>query len=162
MIAPTGPWTLGTLIGFPVGLLILVALVVASVIFTPRGIAYLRTTESTGYDSRGEVKLILVLLNLAIVAAVVLIVASMYPFSAEYHQIRTVHGAVQEVGHRQISDGNSMSERYVLVIDGRPFGVDDTRASVVKPGDVVTLGCTREFEYSSEPGWACRWQGGAR
>lgn len=86
-------------------------------------------------------------------------VAAYYPFGSEWHSNYRVTGTVQETNKRLIADGDSMSERYVLNIDGKPFGVDDTRASLVKPGDKVTLICNKEWQYAAEAGWACRWGG---
>jgi hypothetical protein len=83
-----------------------------------------------------------------------------YPFKEDFHRYYKVHGTVQEVGHRQISNGDSgMSERYVLKINNTPFGVDDTRASLVKVGDTVDLKCKREYVFASVSGWACHWNG---
>ena len=80
-----------------------------------------------------------------------------WPWEAQYHQWRPVSGVVQQVSSRMIADGKAMSQRFVLVIDGQPYGVDDTRASLVKVGDTVSLMCTKEWVWASTPGDACRW-----
>lgn len=51
-----------------------------------------------------------------------------------------------------------MSTRYVVVIEGQPYGVDDTRAALLKVGDSVSLLCTKEFVWgSNNNGYACNW-----
>lgn len=86
--------------------------------------------------------------------------------SADYHAWNVKQGKVENVGKRLIASGDSgMSERYVFTIAGVPYGVDDTRASVVKPGDAVTLRCKKDYQWGvprEAHGWACRWNGAAR
>jgi hypothetical protein len=84
-----------------------------------------------------------------------------YPYDSEYHQWRSVSGEVQDVSSRLIGGNKTVSQRFVVKIDGHAFGVDDTRASLLKKGDTVSLRCKREWQYAAESGWACRW-GGAR
>lgn len=146
MISPSGPWTLGTLIGLPIALLV-VLLILGFAVFAfaddERGIAAGATAVALG-------------LVVAIASPI-----GMYPYSSEYHQWRTVHGKVEQVSSRLIAADKSMSQRFVVVIGGRPFAVDDTRASLLKAGDTVTLKCKREWQYAAESGWACRWGGAA-
>ena len=79
-------------------------------------------------------------------------------WSSDYLTFKPVHGTVQEIASRQIADGKAMSTRYVAVIDGQPYGIDDTRAALIKPGDTVSLNCTRQFVYGSQDnGYACNW-----
>lgn len=85
-------------------------------------------------------------------------VVAYWPFDMEFHRFYKVEGTVTDIGKRQIAqDGGGMSERYVFNFNGQLFGVDDTRAAVVKPGDRVTIKCKRDYVWNSESGWVCRW-----
>lgn len=150
---PLNTWTLGVLIGLPAAALILVASVA--------GLAYGHRWRKAGYsfpDFRDEMWPLMVV-GCPIVAALTLIVtaAALFPYEVQYHQFRDVSGVVTDVGHRQIADGKGMSERYVFVIDGARYGVDDTRASLVKIGDRVELSCIKTWEWAATPGDVCRW-----
>lgn len=139
-------WSLGVLIGLPVLALILVACLAATI----KGISVVRNGDGEGW--------LLVGLGVGLgLFAIVVAAFGYWPYKAEYHQWRTVQGVVQDVNKRLIAEDKSMSERYVFKIDGTPYGVDDTRASLVKPGDTVRLSCKREWQYASASGWACRW-----
>ena len=152
-ISESGPWSLGTLIGLPVG--ILLTLVGAFIIF--RLTAWIHLNPNAIEYSEVRV------LRLGVVAATIVAAAAtlggMYPYSSEYHQWRDVSGTVEAVDKRLVSAGEGMAERYVLTIDGQPFGVDDTRAATVSEGDDVNLRCKREWVYASTDGWGCRWHG---
>jgi len=79
-------------------------------------------------------------------------------FNGDYLAYHAVNGKVDAVASRMIADGKAMSTRYVFQIDGQEYGVDDTRAALVKPGDKVNLNCTKEFVWgSTNNGWACNW-----
>lgn len=79
-------------------------------------------------------------------------------FNGDYLTYHPVNGKVSAVASRMISDGKAMSTRYVFQINGQAYGVDDTRAALVKPGDTVNLNCTKEFVWgSTSNGWACNW-----
>lgn len=99
---------------------------------------------------------------IAIVAALALGfgLVAYYPFSSDFHKYYPVTGTVQTVDSRLIGNGDSgVSQRFVVVLkeSGQPFAVDDTRATLLKPGDPVSLRCKREFEFNSVPGWGCKW-----
>lgn len=143
-VAESGPWSLGTLIGLPAAAITFVALIA----FAVWGF---RSYYGDAFIGWGAVA----------VAVIVPIgtAAAMWPYDSEYHQWRAVTGAVERVDSRQIADGDGMSERYVFVIDGQPFSVDDTRAATVDKGDTVSLRCKREWQYAAASGWACRWSG---
>lgn len=140
-------WSLGTIIGLPVWGIILIALGVGLFL-----VASNRFDLSSG-DRRG----LLWILNFLFIGTVIFGSVVYWPFDAQYHRYWKVTGTVDNIGSRQISDGKSMSQRYVLDIGGQPFGVDDTRASLVKVGDKVTLLCKKEWQYSAKSGWACNW-----
>lgn len=83
----------------------------------------------------------------------------MWPWKHDYHFYVPVSGKVEQTNSRLISNGDKgVSQRFVVVINGKPYGVDDTRASLLKEGDFVKLRCKKEFDFgSSDQGWACKW-----
>ena len=153
-ISETGPWSLGTLIGLPLAVLTTITLVALGVILLRRSRTEFDRAEMIFFG----VGSLLAATALAICTASPL---GMWPYDSEYHQWREVSGTVERIESRQIADGNGMSERYVFVIAGQPFGIDDSRAAVAEEGDTVTLRCKREWQYASESGWGCRWGGKA-
>lgn len=83
---------------------------------------------------------------------------AMWPWKHDYHYYVPVSGKVTQTNSRFISTDSGVSQRYVVVINGQPYGVDDTRASLLKEGDFVKLRCKKEFDWgSSDQGWACKW-----
>lgn len=84
---------------------------------------------------------------------------AMWPWKHDYHYYVPVSGKVERVSNRFISNGDKgVSQRFVVVLNGKPYGIDDTRASLLKEGDPVKLHCKKEFDWgSSDNGWACKW-----
>lgn len=79
-------------------------------------------------------------------------------YNGDYMRYTAVNGTVTDVASRQVSNDNGMSTRYVFRINGQDYGVDDTRAALVKAGDTATLNCKKEFVWgSTNNGWACNW-----
>lgn len=79
-------------------------------------------------------------------------------YNGDYAAYKPVSGQVQDIASRQIANGSTMSTRYVFQINGQPYGVDDTRAALVKKGDAVKLNCVKEFVWgSTNNGYACNW-----
>lgn len=150
-ISESGPWTLGTLIWFPVGILITLAFAYA----TKR--LWRAWRDEDGCNDAVEFLVFTICAGVATVLAGLLTALSMWPYDSEFHQWRTVSGEVEQVESRLIADGDGMSERYVVTIEGRPFGVDDTRAALLSEGDEVSLRCKREWQYAADSGWGCRW-----
>ena len=154
-VAESGPWSLGTLIGLPIAIVVIVALLVG-------GLLLMRAARKKPDHFDAPAMWWSGLGGCAFAVAIAALTASplgMYPYDSEYHQWRDVTGTVERVESRQIADGDGMSERYVFVIDGQPFSVDDTRAAVANKGDTVSLRCKREWQYAAASGWACRWSG---
>lgn len=87
-----------------------------------------------------------------------------YPYDAEYHQWRGVQGEVTHIDKRLISAGDKgMSERFVVTIDGvGERGCDDTRCAGVDVGDVLTLVCKREWQFTGTDGYGCNYIGTTR
>lgn len=94
--------------------------------------------------------------------AIVIYLFCMWPLKHDYHFWVPVQGKVEKISSRLVSAGDKggSNQRFVVVIKGQPYGVDDTRAALLSVGDTVNLKCKREFEWgSSANGWACRWNG---
>jgi hypothetical protein len=89
--------------------------------------------------------------------------ASTWPFKYDYHHWVTKQGAVTQVSSRIISKDDEVSQRFVVVLaDGGTYGVDDTRAALLKSGDQVRLKCKKEYEWGTaeaSQGWGCKWAG---
>lgn len=82
----------------------------------------------------------------------------MVGYSSDYLAFKPVSGKVEQIASRQIADGKGMSQRFVFKINGQEYGVDDTRAALIKEGDAVNLNCTKQFVFgSTNNGYACNW-----
>ena len=152
-ISESGPWSLGTLIGLPLGVILLVAglvIIVRLTVWTHRHPDHRDTSDA------GMLRLGVVVATLVIAVG---LLVGMYPYSSEYHQWRDVSGTAESIDKRLVSAGEGMSERFVITIDGQPFGVDDTRAAAANEGDTVNLRCKKEWQYAASDGWGCRWHG---
>lgn len=138
-------YSLGTLIGLPC--FFIVTTIVLGVM-----VSGFRHAKSGGFY---------LVISATVVLAIMLplCIIQWWPFDMSYHRYYRVDGEVTAVASRQISDGRSMSQRFVVVVDGRKLGVDDTRAALLKVGDEVHLLCKREYVYASVSGWACEWNG---
>lgn len=80
----------------------------------------------------------------------------MYPYDSEYHTWRTKAGVVQSVSSRLMGD---QAEKFVVVLDdGQAYGIQDTRASLIKAGDTVVLRCKRAWQYAGTDGWDCAYK----
>lgn len=82
-----------------------------------------------------------------------------WPVQQQYHEYVPTTITVTQIGSRFIADGNNATSQRFVFLDsnGIPYAVDDTRASLVKTGDVVTLMCVREWQQNGVPGYACNW-----
>lgn len=91
--------------------------------------------------------------------ASVIYITSMWPFSWEYHEWRAVSGTVDQVSSRTMSDDNgNMVQRFVVRYgNGDERACDDTRCSLLKPGDQLSLTCKREWQWVGEHGWSCNY-----
>lgn len=91
----------------------------------------------------------------------VLTLLAMWPLEYPYHHWVEVRGQATDINRRIVSTGdNSISQRYVVLVRGQQYGVDDTRASLLKRGDNVSLRCKKEHQFMQPhdaDGWACRW-----
>lgn len=144
-------WSLGTLIGLPVTILLIVGFVALAL--------YLLLGDWRNRDDFSNDDGFVFGWISAVCAAIVAVtfVFCWWPFDNTFHRYYKVDGEVEAIASRQISDGKAMSTRYVVRLGGEDYGVDDTRASLLKVGDEVHLMCKKEWVYNSESGWACNW-----
>lgn len=137
----TGTWSLGVLVGLPAVDIVLLAVAIGAV-------------AAWRYE---DAEFIAVILGVTIVLVALGTVAAMWPLKAEYHRWEPKTGTVTEINRRLISDGDrSMNERIVVRYgDGQEYGCDDTRCSLLKRGDALTLMCKREYQWTGTPDWSC-------
>lgn len=94
--------------------------------------------------------------GVALVATVVIMAVTLFPYSADYHRLRPTAGVVQAVDTRFMA-----ASSYVVVTyqGGLTVRCDDSRCATVKAGQTLNLFCTKEFTYGATSGWGCRWGG---
>lgn len=85
----------------------------------------------------------------------------LFPFSSDYLSYHNESGTVTAISSRFLSSGSGSSatvnQRYAVNIAGKGiFGCDDTRCSVIKPGDRIVLSCEKEWQWHGTPGWVCQ------
>lgn len=89
--------------------------------------------------------------------AIILAVVA-FPYAGQYHRFVPVTGTVQHVSSRFLSGGSGgTDQKFAVVIGGQTYGVNDTRASSLHRGDVVTIMCERTWQWAGTPGWDCNW-----
>lgn len=155
-------WSLGVLVGLPVaGVVTLILLGLAALL-----LYVWRSTEPGGWSDRGLFAggfFTCLALALGVVIATGLL---MWPWHAEYHRWTTVTGEVRTVSSRFLASdtqGGGSTQRFVVDLAGvGQRSCDDTRCSLVKPGDRLTLSCKREWQYTGTPGWSCAYVDDAR
>lgn len=83
----------------------------------------------------------------------------MYPWKAEYHQYRPVAGTVERIDSRIAAGANDrgVQQKYVVTFTGnpQPYGVLDTRAAGVRPGDRLEIACVRRWQQAGTDGYDC-------
>lgn len=152
-------WSRGVLIGLPIAcVFVLAGLVGAALLFR-----YARRNQNA-YDSTDA----LMLGGVAAVAPVILLVGTawaMYPWQGEYHRWQDKSGTVAEVSSRLLSNSDNVNQKFVVRFEGGgEYGCNDTRCSLVKVGDDLTLSCKRAWQFSGRDGWDCNYverRGGA-
>lgn len=149
----------GLLIGLPLTILLAVGFVALGAVFSAK-------VKSADDFDKGMFKWLGRGAVAGAILTVVITAFSFWPYKHDYHFWVEKQGRVEKIGKRIISTGDSsISQRFVFTIAGRPYGVDDTRASLAQVGDYVKLACKREFEWGvpqSANGWACKWRRAVR
>lgn len=141
--------TLGLLIGLPVGILITVL---------SFGAAAWGAFLWDDYD-KGFVVVPGLLAGIVALAGTCI---ALWPWKHDYHYWVEKSGTVQAIGKRLVPAGDSgMQEKYVITLNGKPYGVTDTRAALLRVGDQANIVCKKAYEWgSTDHGWDCRWNGG--
>lgn len=149
----TTHWTLGVLIGLPIAGLITLACL--AIIGFGVFVAVMDGPWEEGAFFWGFGGVILAL-------TLVITGFTMWPWDARFHQWRPVTGVVEQTNTRLIADGKAVSQRIVLRIAGKPYGCDDTRCTLLQPGDRVALTCKPEYQYAGAAGEGCEFIGSSR
>lgn len=146
-------WHMGYIIGIPTLAFIVLVLLALTVY------AIFKYRDDNSYGDWGVGIFTGVLM---ILVAAGLLAGAAFPWSTEYHKYFHVQGEVEQVSSRLIPADKGVQQRFVVVVGGKPYGVDDTRASLVKPGQSIDLWCSKDWQYIGEPGWACDWGDGTQ
>jgi hypothetical protein len=148
---------------------ILFLLLLAGSVFLFKKWRGLRAEKLAGEHDEYAVVTPALALTAFIVCAVSAVVAAvglwwgMYPWKAEYHEWRPVSGVVETVDSRltAASGNGTMEDKFVVTFEGNPqqYGVLDTRAAGVKPGDRIEITCVRRWQWSGSHGYDCNFVG---
>lgn len=89
------------------------------------------------------------------------LVLVLFPFQGDYLSYHTKTGVVQATGKRLIQSGSgstaSLNQRIAVTFkDGGTYGCDDTRCSLLQPGDRLTLSCEKDWQWHGTSGWVCQ------
>lgn len=161
----SGQWTLGVLVGLPVAAviaLLMLTLTVGLLIFGIRNQSLPDWDYSYTWSHRRFGFTWASVTFACLLAFCAGMVWTYWPLSAEYHQYRPVSGTVAQVGNRFVSAGGQggTNQKFVVTLTSGPqqYGITDTRAALLKPGDHVSLRCIRVYEYgSNDAGYDCKW-----
>lgn len=160
MIGYGGAWTLGTLIGMPIGVIVFIGAVVAayaSIRANKRAmIAHDNHKDRQWrgeYDGLGWSMVIWSCIATSVIAFVIT-AAGMFPYDQDFHRLRPISGTVESI------DIKEWSSQYAITFkEGATVRCDDTRCATIKVGDHINLVCTKEYVYGAVAGWGCKWGG---
>lgn len=83
----------------------------------------------------------------------------MYPDDFAHHHYQRYSGVVATTNSRILGDGNGGADQKFVVTftaaPNEPFGVLDTRAAVVRPGQTLTIDCVQQWQYAGTDGQDC-------
>lgn len=145
----SGNWHIGYLIGVPI--LALTTLLLLG------GAVALLVNHIRSNDSWDDSHILAGAFAVFGLLAAVGLAFTLWPLDSTFHKYYRVTGDVEQISSRMIAANKAMQQRFVVVLDGKPFAIDDTRASLLKVGDEVALQCSREYQYAGESGWSCEW-----
>jgi hypothetical protein len=151
----TESWSLGWIIGGPIAIILLL-LILAATIACFR-LAFAEPGEYGFWMGAGiTVGLIGMLLT-----AFFMTPWGFYPTGgSDYHKYKPKTGEVSEVGRRLLPSGEkSMEEKIVVRFKGsnQEYGVTDTRAALLKPGDTLVIKCKKSYDFGSVAGFDCKY-----
>lgn len=92
-----------------------------------------------------------------IIYSAIFLWAAYPPLNSAYHTYVPTTIQVATTSSRFLGDGNGGTNQFFAIQDktGNTYRCDDTRCSVLKPGQFVTLMCVKEFETNGVPGEDC-------
>jgi len=143
--------TVATLIGIPILLLVQIAPAIWA-------LRYARSNRDTGnYSEEFAAKILAAVLGVLIVLTLVATWWGMYPWRWEYHEWRPVSGTVASVDSRLNRTDSGTEEKFVVTFEGnrQQYGVLDTRAATLRPGDRLSITCVRRWQWSGTHGFDC-------
>lgn len=121
-----------------------------------------RVSRREAETDYGEPGLFRVLAVACVVGAVLAVAGTwwgMYPWTAAYHAYQPVSGTVATIDSRIVSAGDDggSEQKYVVTFAGnpQPYGVIDTRAAAVRPGDHLEIACVRRWQQAGTDGYDC-------
>lgn len=145
-------WSLGTLVGVPLAILGVLALLALAWLLW----RYATRHAGDEFSESGIAKGFSVAAVVGALIAVFGVVWGEYPYNSEYHQWRTTSGTVTQVGSRLLGEDKSTTQRFVVTLAGvGQRSCDDTRCAEVKVGDHLTLTCKRAWQYAGADGYDC-------
>lgn len=149
-------------IGYIVGTGVMLLLVAAAVVGAracyryraqevKRGGSFNEATEA-GWFARG-------CLAAGCIPVLVWLFAAWPVWDMAYHRYDTVTGTVATVDKRLVSEGEGMSEKYVVQLagDSQQYGCLDTRCALIQPGEPVELSCIRVWAWYGSDGYDCEY-----
>jgi hypothetical protein len=94
-----------------------------------------------------------------LVVSILSLAVILFPYvSMDYNLYKPYSGTVKSVGTRFLGDGKSTTENFAIQFEnGDIRRVDDTRASILKKGDQVTILCEPQFQWNGTSGYVCVW-----
>jgi len=153
-VANTGSWTLATIIGTAVVVLLVTIVGLGGIGGT---VVWARDRKVNRQDA---VTGLAVSIGAAVLSAVILLiyVAVMWPLNGAYHQWRSTSGTVESVASRQVANDKAMETKYVIkFVNGGERGCLDTRCALIKPGDQLELKCKKIWQWSATAGFDCNY-----
>ena len=149
-------------LGFITGIILTVLLVFGFALAASICNAWYQHETSKGgyYNDAGFAKGCELACTAGILLTLLLAALFFYPYHMEYHEIRNVQGTVTQVSNRFLAgDNGGTNQKFVVTINGKQYGCNDTRCSLVHVGSWLQLGCQRVWEFGSKDGYDCVFRG---
>lgn len=145
----TDRWSLGVLLGLPLALLGISVLLASTV-----GLSIWAWRQNCGWTDW----VLPCIAGFLLVFAIGLTAVLEWPYETQYHRWTHQSGTVTAISSRLLGQDRSTTQRFVVKFgDGRERSCDDTRCSLLKPGDSLDLSCKRAYQWSGTPGWDCNY-----
>lgn len=96
------------------------------------------------------------------VSTVVGFVWASWPFAYDYHHWVDKEITVKRSNSRLLTDSNGNIQQKIVVTDdkGHFYGINETRATLLEPGNTVRLRCKKAYDFGvprAVHGWDCKW-----